>query len=160
VITYRTDFIKDVPQLWGLMAQTQSRMSNAEFIAKLRAAATTPLWATSAWDGLRCVGVMMFWKAANKPEATRLLKQLELNPAQYIIRANIYVHSDFQGQKISRHLYAEQNAYALKQGIVGAIGYGYETKEIVSWAEALPGITVTDLKDSNGYPVVISNFST
>lgn len=158
-ITTRTDYLSDIRPLWVRIAAVQDRMQPAEFIAKMRRDNETPLRATTAWQGEACVGVMMFWPAAQMPEAVRILAELGKDPAKYIIRGNIYVHPDHRGRGISDLLYAAQNEYLARRGYIGGVGYGYETAEIASWAANRPGIEVHDMTDRAGYSVVLSRIA-
>lgn len=156
MITYRTDMMKDVRHLWPSMAWVQTRIPPVPYIGKLARDAVRPLRCTSAWDGERCIGTMMYWPAASLPEAMRIAKELGEDPNRYIVRTNIYVHPDYRGQDISRKLYLLQNEDAISRGHEAGLGFGYETEEILSWALNIPGIETTLRTDGGGRPVVLS----
>lgn len=155
----KSEALADCPALWPRLSRMQTTRGFDENLEWLGFLARAGSELVTAWDGRELVGCMVVIPCERLGPARGHCAAVGVDPATAILRSHIFVPPEYARRGVSRMLRERSTETALARGRSTRLVYGYETREILSWALKQPGTVDTGRTDDKGDPVLMAPLS-
>ncbi len=142
--------------LWPKLSRLQTTRTFASNMRWLTVLSQTNATLITAWEESNLLGCMVAIPCERLPTSAEYCAKIGIDPRTAILRSHIFVNPAYAKRGVSKAMRDKSTEIALSQGRTTRIVYGFETREILSWAKAQPGTTDTGLKDADDDPVLLA----